>query len=415
MADYVRIQDGDLDDAATVTTIAGHENLADYVGFGLEIGATFTTSPPTYSVTEGKVFCLLETQYASGAAENVHDCLVTAHYEPRSGLALATETGVNYIWAVFNMGTDDSPNIEATTSATPPTADSVLIGEVDPVNETTASLNRYPSGEFELLTADDINVSESVTWPDGETTHEHPITYSETIDNQNNYYDTTAPDPPGTVAHATNADEADHAATADTATAADTATNADMVDGYSAQELLDAAAEMTAKPWTPLLNEPYVKDDFDTSPDVRFKINGDYDMYRVRLQVENGHDYSQGLGCNLNRITERAYHQFNLLPEDDRIAHRKRTDTWTVGDVMANAGSLHDFYIALPSPIRQDGPRNQYPVMYGGHQFIGLVRSYHLTGILTRDIDQINEIRLSTGEQKTAIKVQIYGQHAFPQ
>ena len=417
----MRIQDGDLDDAATVNTVVGHENLADYVGYGLGITADLSTSPGTYDVTEGKVFCLLDIQHASGANEDVHDCLVTAHYEPRTGLALAG-TGVNYIWSVMNIGTDDSPYFEATTTTTAPTNDSVLIAEVDTADTDSpvTELNREPDGNFEDLTTSNFWVNESITWPDGVTTDAHPLTYGETIDNQNDYYDIDAADgdPPGVVNRAHRANRADSANTADHADYADLAGNSNHLEGYTAEDIFSHTESLRAQPWQPLLDQPYVNDSYETRPDAVFDTSGfNYDRYRVRLHVENDETHSVGLGCYINGIDDNVYNVISLLPREEhgqRVIQNTGTDTWTVGSTGAKSHSLHEFFVALPDPIVSGGPRRRYPLFNAGIQHTSGIGSYEISGVLTKSVSGINQIRVETGGKRMAIRAQIYGQSFFP-
>lgn len=420
MADYTRIQDGDLDDAATVNTVVGHGNLADYVGYGLDITPDFSTSPGTYSVSEGKVFCLLAVQHASGANEDVHDCLVTSHYEPRSGLALAG-TGVNHIWAVINIGTNDSPRFEATATQTAPTSDSVRIAEVDTedTNNPVTEINRDPDGNFEDLTSDDLWVNNSITWPDGVTTSAHPLTYGETIDNPNDYYDVDAADgdPPGVVNRAHRANRADGANTADQADYATLAEDSNHLEGYTADDIFSHTESLRAQPWQPLFDTPYVDDTYEESPWVDFNTSSfDYDRFRVRLHVENDETHSAGLGCYINGITDNVYNMINLLPREEhgeRVVQRTGSDTWTVGSTGAKSHSLHEFYVALPDPI-VGTPRRRYPLFNAGIQHTSGIGSYQMSGVLTKSVNGINQIRVETGGKRLAVRAQIYGQNFFP-
>lgn len=421
MVDYTYIQDGDLDDAAAVTTLVGHGNLSDYAGYGLDITADLSTSPGTYSVSEGKVFCLLDTQHASGANRTVHDCLIATHYEPRTGLALA-DTGVNYIWAIINISTDDSPHFDATTSATPPSDDAVLIGEIDTTaadaDAAVTELNRDPDGNYEDLTAEHFWINNSITWPDGVTTDTHPLVYGERIDNPNDYYDSDAADPPGVVQQAERATRADSANTADSAAFATDADDSAHLEGYTLDEVLSFAEELRAQPWEPLFDQPYVDDSYEERPYVSFDVSDQtYDRYRVRLHVENDMDYSAGLGCYINGITDNVYNMINLLPRDEhgnKVSQRTGSDTWTVGSTMAKGHSLHEFYVALPEPIVSGGPRRRFPLFNAGVQHTAGIGSYQLSGVLTKSVKRINEVLIETGGKRLAIKAQIYGQSFFP-
>lgn len=420
MADYTRIQDGDLDDAATVTTIAGHGNLADYVGFGLEVSADLSTSPGTYSISDGKVFCLLETQYASGAKETVHDCLVTSHYDPRSGLELAG-TGVNHIWAVLNIDTDDSPHFEATTTQSAPSDDSVRIAEVDTAatDNPVTEINRDPDGNYEGLTTEDLWVNGSITWPDGVTTDSHPLSQGDTLDNPNDYYDENATEPPGVVNRADSARRADSANTASHADFADEAGNAETIEETTLDEIFNHTESLRAQPWDPLFDEPYVNDSYEQRPEAVFDTSGfDYDRYKVRLHVENDESHSVGLGCYINDISDNVYNMINLLPREEygeRVVQKTGGNTWTVGSTGSKSHSLHEFYIALPSPIVSGGPRRRHPLFNAGIQHTSGIGSYELSGTLTKSVKGINKIEVETGGKRMAIRAQIYGQHFFPE
>lgn len=417
MADYTNIQHGDLDDAAAVSVLVGHQNLADYVAFGLEPSVTSSASPPTLSLTAGKAFILLNTQNAPGAGHEKHDCLVTAHYEARDGISLPY-SGVNYVWAFFQMGTNDSPKIRVTGEDTRPSADSLKIAEVDVDNESESvtSLNRLPSGEFDLLTTDRFWVNEAITWPDGQTTNTHPIAYGETIDNPNDYYDNSASDPPGVVSQAADATNAEQAQQAQNATHAEQAGNADTLDGYEAEELLNRAESLRAQPWDPLYDDVQVSDSYDSGPSITFDTSDyDYDQYRVRLHTQNDHAYTTGLGCYLNGIDSHNYNIINLLPDQGEVAWRTGTDTWTVGSTMARSHAMQEFFIGLPDPIVDQPPPRQYPVFNAGNLQTGMVRSYELAGNLTQSVESIDEILIETGDNKLTAEAQVYGQNYFPE
>lgn len=418
MTDYVNIQSGDLDDAAAVTVLVGQGNLADHVEYGLDVTPDFAVAPPTFSLSEGKVYILVDTQYAPGVLHDKHRCLLTAHYDARTGISLP-HAGDNYVWARLNMAAaDDSPQIDVTDTATAPTDDSLHIATVNTTTQAVEQVNREPDGNFGGITADNLWVNESITWPDGVTTDGHPIAMGETINNRNDYYDNRAASPPGTVAKADHAANASHADTAGHASTSDLSTDSDHLGGYTADEVIALAGERHAQPWEPLRDTPYVDDSYEARPYVDFNTsNHSYDRYRVRLHVENDGETSAGLGCYVNGITDNVYNMISLLPRKDygeRVVQQTGRDTWTVGNTMAHGHSLHEFYVALPDAIVTDGPRRRFPLFNSGTQHTSGIGSYELSGVLTKSVRNINQIRVETGGKRLAIKAQIYGQDFFP-
>lgn len=420
MADYTNILHGDLDDAAAITVLSGMENLGDYVEYGLTVNGDYSTSPGTISISEGKFYVLVATQNAPGVGHEKHRCLLVGHLDARSGRSLAT-TGQNYVWAKTNVEPNSKPEIRITDTDAAPSDDSLKIAEVNTDTQTEIPYNRNPNGAFEDLTSDDLSISNTITWPDGETTDTHPLTFGEPIDNRNNRYDTDASDPPGVVERASSAAQADSAETATNADNATQADNAAELEGYTADELLQEATNYTASEWEPLLDSPYEWTDINTSVDWRYRVDNPYDRYRVSLQVDNYNNWIDALYLQVNGVTADRYRFIDIeaaeyldTPEERANEVRYQTrDSWIIGDVMARAQSMHTFYVSCPTPVLDEGngPGRQYPVYSSGEHQTGTIRTYHLTGNLTQSMRAIDELRIFSDHEGTAMRAQIYGQN----
>lgn len=418
MTDFVYCQNGDWNSGQHLGFLSGRGNAGDYVEEGLEIpNVDYETSQ--FRLSEGKVYALLDADTEPNTGETRNILLVAGWLDERTNLPLAG-SGTNHVYISLNYGEQDAPSIDVNTTGDLPSDGSVKIAEIDTGTQTVTEVNRDPDGTFETLAADDVTVRDQITWPDGATTDTHPITYGETLDNRNDYYDEEAADPPGVVDQAAASREADWSREARSAESAAHAGNSDLLEGYTADELLAEAESLRAQPWEPVFDQPYVNDSYDDRPDASFDVSGvDYDYYRVRLQVENDNSYSDALGCYINGIDDNVYNQLNLLPREEygeRVVHRTGTDTWTIGSTAGNSHSIHEFTVSLPAPIVSNGPRYRFPVFNAATQLTGGdFGSYQLAGNLTRSVDAIEEIRLETGGGRLAIRAQVYGRMLFPE
>ncbi|EMA47982.1 hypothetical protein [Halococcus saccharolyticus] len=163
MVDYTVLQSGDdLYAPEHVAVLAAAAPIDEYVDFGLKVPETsIDASAGTFDLTEGKVYAILDTALAEWQADDgtshsqtVHNALVASHYDARSGVALASTTETNHVYADLNYEINDDPLIEVTTGGSS-ADDAVEISRIDPQAGTAEPRNQYPSGEFSNLTVQD--------------------------------------------------------------------------------------------------------------------------------------------------------------------------------------------------------------------------------------------------------------------
>jgi len=143
MADRVLYQTDDDLSEQNLTEQRALSNLTDYVERGLTFNADFQAN--TLDIGSGHAIVRDGTQ--------AYDVFPDA----RSGLGLASTTGLNYVYLAIQPGTDDDVRYEIKSSQTPPSDPSLLIGTVDAGSDTSTVMNRAPDGEFQEVSAEDIS------------------------------------------------------------------------------------------------------------------------------------------------------------------------------------------------------------------------------------------------------------------
>lgn len=130
-------QSGDPNYAENFAQLIGQSDLSNFVEYGLNF--TVDYAAPSVEVSEGVCFVYSSTGSTSGG-----DSLSGQNYVTQlaSTTVSLTDGDVNHIYVNPNVGTDDSPSIEAVLSEGNAPSTSVKIGEVDTTNDTSTEVNR---------------------------------------------------------------------------------------------------------------------------------------------------------------------------------------------------------------------------------------------------------------------------------
>lgn len=151
-------QSGDADDAEHFGSMIGQANLSDYV----EEGFTFTPdyTAPSVDVSTGKAYISTASETASSTGDTILNVnhVVQA---PAQTVSLADST-TNYVYLEANLGSNDSPTINAYTSTQTGTV--LLLGTVDTTNDTYTVDNReqeYTLGRVTLGNDDPIEFGDT--------------------------------------------------------------------------------------------------------------------------------------------------------------------------------------------------------------------------------------------------------------
>ncbi|MDS0258558.1 hypothetical protein NDI56_03920 [Haloarcula sp. S1CR25-12] len=143
MADRVLFQDTDDLSEQNLTEQRALSNLTDYVERGLGFSADYQAN--TLDIGSGHAIVRDGMQ--------AYDVFPDA----RSGLGLASTTGLNYVYLAIQPGTDDDVRYEIESSQTPPSDPSLLVGTVDAGADTSTTSNRAPDGEFQEVSAKNLS------------------------------------------------------------------------------------------------------------------------------------------------------------------------------------------------------------------------------------------------------------------
>jgi hypothetical protein len=417
MADWLHLQQGDLDDAASVTSLVGHMNLGDYVHNGLQF-QNFDWTNGSFDVTSGKAFKILSQQYANQQGEYRPNCLVAAGLDARTDIPF-DPTQLNYIYLDFNVGTNDSPTIETDTTAQS-VDDWLKIAEIDPNATQGSRVTRF--NEAPDITADDANVEnlfvgDSITYPDGTTRTTAPLSSGSILNNKNNYYDDTATDPAGKVRKAAKADQATHASSANSATHADDADYADEAGkiGPYDKAKLDEMWDALHSPWEKITPNPIIDIDIDTVIDIDITIGDPYDRYLCTFFMENQHDDTCRARATVNNHIKKDYHQSKLFPPNFNTSKsflvENTKDHWSVGEATANSTSVEEFEITVPKATDAAAEaKYNYPSFSMHSQATSPTNSREMSGHVTRKFTDIDSIQIKSDNPATGRAV-VWGQN----
>ena len=413
MADWVTIQQGDLDDASTVTSLVGAYNLGNYVHNGLRLRSVDYTAG-TFNTTAGKFFVLLDEQYADQQGQYLDYCLLAAHLEPRTGIAFDTSE-INYVYAKANLNTNDSPKIEAHPSEQA-MEDGILIATIDPSLPSEERITRHneaPDGAFEALDLNTLNVTQSITYPDGTTREGAPLTRDSVLNNRNNRYDNQASNPQGVVRRARYAQEADSATEANSAieaTNAEYADQAGQLGQYTADDILSVARN-TGGEWTLLTDPPIVDSDASSPLDVTFRADTVYDRYKAAIYAESHFSEESDIYARLNGCEGPNYQSLKLQPpgvSDEPVQTFYGDRMFSIADVQAHSDSMTEVEFSLPKPVVK--PKYHHPVFATISAANGHGSAYTVNGELTVSYDSLDRIDLFSNNPVTC-RIKIYGQN----
>jgi hypothetical protein len=140
-------QDGDNNDAEHFGQLVGRDIISDYVEQGLNFTPNYTT--PEVTVSNGVCSVKSASETATNSGETVLGVSYVVQLDQQT-VAL-TDSTVNYIYVVPNIGSNDSATISAITDRSNAGETDLLIGTVDTSNDTETEENRSPSTTtFEL-------------------------------------------------------------------------------------------------------------------------------------------------------------------------------------------------------------------------------------------------------------------------
>ena len=412
MVDKVTIQNGDLDDAATVTFLAGAFNNGNYVHNGIRFRSVDYTNG-TFDTTSGKFFVLLDEQYADQQGTNLEYCLMAAHIENRTGLSFNT-TDINHVYARVNPNTNDSPKIEVYPTQQVMT-DGIRIATIDPSKASEERIQRYneaPEGAFETLDVGTLNVTGPITYADGTTRSGAPLTRDSVLNNRNNRYDNQASNPQGVVRQARYAQEADTAAQAESASDATNAEYADQagrLGQYTADDILSVARN-TGGEWSLLTDPPIVDSDASSPLDITFRADSIYDRYKTAIYAESHFSEESDIYAQLNGCEGPNYQMLKLQPpgvSDTPVQADHGERMFSIADVQSNSNSMTEVEFALPQPVVK--PKYHHPVFSTISAANGHGSAYTVNGELTVSYDSIERIDLFSNNPVTC-RIKIYGQ-----
>ena len=468
MVNAVQIQQNDIDDAAVVTTIVGHPNIADYRIWGLNI-TNVAPNEGTYGtidVSGGKGSMLLIDHYAPVLEKPLSYAIITAEIDPTDTVSLKTDS-VNdiYLWA--NMTEPDQPEIVAIDPSTesPPQSedphtdengdnyvyrDSLKIAEIRPQAQQgddppqVVPFNEYPEGFYEYLETEDLVLNRSITWPDGETTTGSPLTRGQRINSYNEYYHKNVEEPPPGTVHksylsdladyATEADQAGYADQAGHSNSSDTSTETQYItyDGnrYDFQEIIDTAGAGYSEYGKPLAY--YQIDDLSQDFDFRFKFDRDWEKIRIVTQSENHNADGQGdsLAIQINNSTRRNYTNShfdfdyfgNPTEEDESGTTRQpqfsvyygKKQWWRVSRVPGQESAIADYSLSIANTA--NSVSQNYPILVrNSHAVSPDVENSTIHGNLRETgHDSINRVRVFEPYPGDVTgKVAIFGSNPF--
>lgn len=157
-------QNGDKIDAEHFASLAGQDNITNYVQRGMSFTVDFTV--PEVTVSTGKAFI----KTSNGVAPNSGDTILDLSFViqiPEQTVSLA-DNDTNYIYLEPNINSDDAATINSYTSTQ--SSPLLLTGTIDTSNDTSTESNRAPSANFldttvsELDTRGDITDGSQVIW-----------------------------------------------------------------------------------------------------------------------------------------------------------------------------------------------------------------------------------------------------------
>lgn len=208
-----------------------------------------------------------------------------------------------------------------------------------------------------------------------------------------------------------NAATADHADDADAADYATIAGDSDTVDGYHAQQLIDAARQ--AGEWNHITTatSTTIGERWDWS----HTSDTTYDRYRIRVYHESHHDWAtkaffwMKVGQNGvwdNRDTRYKWRERDLA--NDRYTEHA-SHGWTVASCWAGDMSVSTYYISCPRAV--NAPDNHYPVVSTtGDEVSSQVPRTFDHGHLATDYPTINSFRLYSAYDTSTGKIVLDGQ-----
>lgn len=412
MADWVGINQGDLDDAATVTSLVGAYNLGNYVHNGLRFRSVDYENG-TFNLTSGKFFVLLDEQYADQQGEYLEYCLMAGYIENRTGISFDTSS-INHIYARVNPNTNDSPKIEVY-PAQDQITDGIRIATIDPSQPSEERITRYneaPEGAFETLDVGKLNLTGPVTYADGTTREGAPLTRDSVLNNRNNRYDNQASNPQGVVRQARYAQEAENAAQAENAadaTNAEYADQAGQLGQYTADDILSVARN-TGGEWTLLTDPPIVDSDASSPLDVMFRADEVYDRYKVAIYAESHFSEETDIYAQLNGCEGPNYQSMKIQPpgvSDVPVQATYGNRMFSIGDIQADSNSMTEVEFALPQPVVE--PKYHHPVFSTISAANGHGSAMSMNGELTVSYDAIERIDIFSNNPVTS-RIKIYGQ-----
>ena len=209
-----------------------------------------------------------------------------------------------------------------------------------------------------------------------------------------------------------NAATATHAGTADTAGFADEAGNSDTVDGYHAQQLIDAAA--ASGEWVPITQatDAVTGDYFDWNHTSATT----YDRYRLTIYHESHRDSIRKnffwLNIGDNGVWDERDLRYNWVERDienDGWTHHN-SHGWTVGSCMSQTRTVSTYIISCPPSVNRVD--NHWPVI--GAVSDEVTRETPRTfahGHLKTEYDTIDSFQLESSTDMSTGKIVLEGQN----
>jgi hypothetical protein len=425
MADLVNVIEGDLDDAATVATLAGADNLGNHVQGGLNISNETYSGTGSFDLSQGKCFILLPSMYADQHGHTFLWALITVQLDART-VDLAG-SGVNHIYVWADFRTPDSPKVKVNQTGDAPTTtdldgnrvqDSLKIAEIDTSESETTLFNEHPDARFSDILTDTLSIRDSITWPGGITTYGPPLTTDSDLDNYNAYYDVNASDPLGVVNEASYAERAGSADTAGSAGSADTAADSDRLAGDTKQDIIDqAVAQAPRGEWGDPI-DTFEHSDRSTPLDWEWTTqgtdDGPFDTYRVDIQTENHNDFLSGGNLNVN--DDYSGHYYNTTENKfTGEGDTKSQDHWGSGGTHARNQAFESAIIACPTSV--DAPRNKGPMLGMNYRATGAFTNFTTNGKLenpNRDHNRVRTIAFTSRQADMTGRIWLYGMNQPP-
>lgn len=200
---YTSIQHSDEATSTQVSTLVGHENLADYAD-GLRVAdGSVDWDAGTFDLTDGKAFWLIdEISDRPSDDHSWHKCLFVSYYPGVAGVSFDVSDGAGkqHVFARCDgvaLGTAaDSPKIDVRDDPEPQSEDSLRIATFDPDSQRVIYHNRAPDALFERLEADEVVIREALDAEgvvDTEALADEAVTNAKLADNASDQR-TTAPE-----------------------------------------------------------------------------------------------------------------------------------------------------------------------------------------------------------------------------